>query len=158
MLERVWRKGNHFTLLVGMQTSTATEEKSVEIPSVGSVQSLSHVQIFVTPWTAAHQTSLSISQLPELAQTTVLWVGDAIQWSHRLPSPSPPAFNLSQHQGLFQWVSSLTDSGGQSIGVSTSASVLPMNIQDWFPLGLTGLILQSKGLSRVLPNTTVQNH
>ena len=50
-------------------------------------------------------------------------------------------------------------SGGQSIGVSTSASVLPMNIQDWFPLGLTGLIsLQSKGLSRVFSNTTVQKH
>ena len=61
MQERVWRKGNPLTLLVGMQTSTATEEKSVEIPSVGSVQSLSHVQIFVTPWTAARQASLSIT-------------------------------------------------------------------------------------------------
>ena len=49
-------------------------------------------------------------------------------------------------------------SGGQSIGVSASASVIPMNIQDWFPLGLTGLILQSKGLSRVFSNTTVQKH
>ena len=46
-------------------------------------------------------------QLPELAQTSVHWVGDAIQLTHPLPSPSPPAFNLSQHQGLFQWVSSL---------------------------------------------------
>ena len=49
-------------------------------------------------------------------------------------------------------------SGGQSIGASTSASVFPMNIEDWFPLGLTGLILQSKGLSRVFSNTTVQKH
>ena len=50
-------------------------------------------------------------------------------------------------------------SGGQSIGVSASTSVIPVNIQDWFPLGLTGLIcLQSKGLSRVFPNTTVQKH
>ena len=50
-------------------------------------------------------------------------------------------------------------SGGQSIGTSASASVLPMNIQDWFPLGLTGLIsLLSKGLSRVFSNTTVQKH
>ena len=49
-------------------------------------------------------------------------------------------------------------SGGKSIGVSASASVLPMNIQDWFPLGLTGLILQSKGLSRVFSSTTVQKH
>ena len=86
-------------------------------------------------------------QLPELAQTHFHWVGDAIQPSHPLSSPSPPAFNLSQHQGLFQWVSS---SGSQSIGISISTSVLPMNIQDWFPLGLIGWIsLQSKGLWRV---------
>ena len=74
--------------------------------------------------------------LPEFAQTHVHWLGDAIQPSHPLSSPSPPAFNLSQHQGLFQSVRSLH----QSIGVSTSASVLPMNIQDWFPLGLTGWV------------------
>ena len=72
-------------------------------------------------------------------------------------SPSPLAFNLSQHQGLFHWV--LFASGGQSIGASASASVLSMNIQDWFPLGLTGLIfLQSKGFSRVFSNTTVQTY
>ena len=59
---------------------------------------------------------------------------------------------------VFKWVSS-SPSGGQSIGASGSASVLPMNIQGWFPLGLTGLIfLQSKGLSRVLSSTTVQKH
>ena len=83
------------------------------------------------------------------------------QWCHQtIPSSvilSPPAFNLSQHQGLFQRVSS--SHGGQSIEVSASASVLPMNIQDWSFLGLTGLIsLQSKGLSRVFSNTTVQKH
>ena len=56
-------------------------------------------------------------------------------------------------------MSQLFASGGQSIGASASASVLPMNIQDWFPLGLTGLIsLQSKGLSRIFSNTTVQKH
>ena len=79
-------------------------------------------------------------QLLELAQTHVQWLGDANQPSHPLSSPSSPAFNLSQHQVLFQWV--FFTSGGQSIGlrVSASASVFPMNIQDWFPLGLTGLI------------------
>ena len=83
------------------------------------------------------------------------WVSDAIQPSHSLPPPSPPAFNLSQHQGLFQWVSFFT-SDGQSIEVPALASVLPMSIQDWFPLGLTGLIsLPFKGLSRVFSNTTV---
>ena len=77
---------------------------------------------------------------------------------HALASPSPPAFNLSQREGLFKWVSAFAW-GGQSIGVSASAPVLPKNIQDWFPLGLTGWIsLQSKGLSRVFSNTTVQKH
>ena len=81
--------------------------------------------------------------LPELAQTHVHWVGDAIQPSHPLLPPSP-AFNLSQHQGLFQWVGSMHC--GQSIGASASSSVLPMNIQGWCPLGLTGWIsLQVQG-------------
>ena len=70
-------------------------------------------------------------QLLELAQTHVHRVGDDIQPSHPLSSPSPPAFNLSEHQGLFQRGSSSDEaSGGQSIRVSASASVLPMNIQD----------------------------
>ena len=97
-------------------------------------------------------------QLLELAQTHVHWVQDAIQPSHPLSSPSPPAFNLAQHQGLFKWVSS-SHQVAKLLGVSALASVLPVNIQDWFPLGLAGLIsLQSKGLSRVSSNTTVQNH
>ena len=78
--------------------------------------------------------------------------------SHPLSSPSPPTFNLSQHQFLFQWVSS-SHQVAKSIGVSASTSILPMNIQDWFPLGWTGWIsLQAKGLSRVFSNTTVQKH
>ena len=71
--------------------------------TISSVQSLSHVWLFATPWTTAHQASLSST--PE-AQTHVHRVSDAIQPSHPLSSPSP-AFNLSQHQSLFQWVSSL---------------------------------------------------
>ena len=67
-----------------------------------SVQLLSRVQVFVTPWTVAHQASLVHHQLPDFTQTHVHWVGDAIQPSHPLSSPSPPAFSLSQHQGLFQ--------------------------------------------------------
>ena len=93
-------------------------------------------------------------QLLELAQTHVHWVGDAIQPSHSLLSPSFPAFNLFQHQGLFKWVSS-SHQVAKVLGVSASASVLPMNIQDWFPLGWTGWIsLQSKGLSRVFSNSS----
>ena len=81
---------------------------------------------------------------------------DAIQASHPLPSPSPPALSLSQNQGLFQWVS-LLHQVAKNIG--TSASVLPVNIQDRFPLGWTDWIsLQSKGLTRVFSDTTVQKH
>ena len=79
------------TLLIGYQFS--------------SVRSLSHLQLFATPWTAARQASVH-HQLPEFTQTHVHWVGDAIQPSHPLSSPSLPALNLSQHQGLFKWVHS----------------------------------------------------
>ena len=95
-------------------------------------------------------------QLLESIQTHVHWVGDAIQPPHLLSSLSPHAPKPTQHQGLSQWVS--FTSCGQSIGVSASTSVLPMNTQDESPLGWTGWIsLQSKGLSRVFSNTTVQN-
>ena len=97
--------------------------------------------------------------LPEFAQTHVHWVSDTVQPSHPLSPSSPPALNLSQHQGLFQWVSWLFTSGGQSTGASASASDLPMNIQGWFPLGWTGLIsLQLKVLSRVFSSTTIWKH
>ena len=112
------------------------------------VQSLSCLRLFATPRTAPR---LVRHQLPS-TQTHVHWVGDAIQPSVLLSSSSLPAFSLSQHQGLFA-------SGGQNIGVSAPASVLPMKSQDWSPLGWTGWIsLQSKGLSRVFSNTTVQKH
>ena len=73
-------------------------------------------------------------QVLESTQTHVHWVGDAIQPSHLLLSISSPALNPSQHQGLFKWVSFFTG-GGQSIGVSASASVFPMNTREWSPLG-----------------------
>ena len=97
-------------------------------------------------------------QLLELTQTHVHWVGDAIQPSHPLLSPSPPAFNLSQNQGLFQWVSS-SDQVDKILELQLSASVLPMNIQSWFPLELTGMsFLLSKRLSRILFSTRVPKH
>ena len=119
-------------------------------------QSLSYVWIFAVPWTAAWQTSLH-HQLLEPTQTHVHHVSDAIQPSHPLSSLSPPPFNLSQHQGLFHWV-------GSSHQVAKVLEfqlqpVFPMNIQNCFPLGWSGWIsLQSKGLSRVFSNTTVQKH
>ena len=96
-------------------------------------------------------------QHPEfITQVHVNRVSDAIQPAHPLLAPSSPS--IFPASGSFQ-MSQFFTSGGQNIGVSASASVLPMNIQDWFPLGWTGWIsLQSKGLSRVSSNTTVQKH
>ena len=93
-------------------------------------------------------------QLQELAQTHVQQVSDAILPSH---SRSSSLLLPSILPTIRVFTNELFTSGGQSIGVSTSVSILPMNIQDWFPLVLTDLIsLQSKGLSRVFSNTTVQ--
>ena len=90
-------------------------------------------------------------QLPEFTQTHVHRVSDAIQPSHPLNEMPQEAWSFPMSQ-LFTW-------GGQNIEVSASASVLSMNIQGWFPLEWIGLIsLQSKGLSRVFSNTTVQKH
>ena len=95
--------------------------------------------------------------LLKFAQTHVRWIGNAIQPSHPV-IPSPPAFNLSQYQGFFKWVSS-SHKVAKVLRASASTSVFPMNIQGWFPLGLTGLIsLLSKIFSRVSPSTTVQKH
>ena len=97
-------------------------------------------------------------QLLEPAQTHVHRVGDAIQPSHPLSSPSSLCLQSFPALQPFQ-MSQFFTSGGQNIGVSASASVLPMNTQDWSPLGWTGWIsLLSKGLSRVFSNTTVQKH
>ena len=110
-----------------------------------------------TPWTAAHQVSMSNTNSQSLFKLMsiklVMPSNHLILCYPLLLLPqSPPA------SGAFL-VSQFFASRGQSIGVSASASVLPMNIQDSFPLGLTGLIfLQSKGLSRVFSNTTVQKH
>ena len=125
---------------------------SVQFSSVAhSCPILSHPMNHSTPGLPVHQ------QLPEFTQTHVHRVGDAIQPSHPLLSPSLPAPNPSQHQSfpmrqLFAW-------GGQTTGVSALASLLPKNTQDWSHLEWTGWIsLQSKGLSRVFSNTTIQKH
>ena len=119
-----------------------------------SVQSLSHVWLFATSWTAACQASLSITTSQSLLKLMSFKV---VMPSNHLILSCP--FSCSQSfpaSGSFS-MSWLYVSSGHSIGAS--ASVLPMNIQGWFPLGLTGLIsLQSKGLPRVFSNTTVQKH
>ena len=121
-----------------------------------SFLSLSHFRLFATPWTAALQASLSISNSWSLLK--LVSIASALPSNHcilchpllLLPSVFPSIRIFSSESGLLI--------SGQSIGVSASASVLPVNIQDWFPLGLTGLLsLQSKELSRVFSSTTFKS-
>ena len=121
------------------------------------VPSLCRFGLFETWWTAAHQASLSFSISRACSTSCPLR-----QWCHSTISPSvvpfSSCFQFFPASGPFP-VSELFTSVGQSTGSSVSASVLPTNIQDWFPLGLTGLIsLKSKELSTVFSNTTVQKH
>ena len=121
-----------------------------------SVQSLNRVWLFATPWTAAYKASLSITN----SWSSLRSSHPSSQWCHPVILSSVVPYSSCPQSfpalGSFQ-MSQLSKSGGQSIGVSTSSSVLPMNIHDWFPLGLTGwLSMLSRGLSRVFSNTTVQ--
>ena len=121
------------------------------------VQLLGHVWLFATPWTAAHQAPLS-SRSPWVCSDSC----PLSQWYYPTISSSAALFSFYLQSfpvlGSFP-MSWLFAPGGQSIGASTSASVFPMNIQGWFPLGLNGLIsLQSKGLSRLFSSTTVWRH
>ena len=115
----------------------------------------SHVRLFATPWIAACQASLSITNSWNSLKLTSTESVISIQPSHPLSSPFPSAPNPSQHQSfpmsqLFAW-------GDQSTGVSALASFLPKKSQGWSPTERTGWIsLQSKGLSRVFSNTTLQ--
>ena len=126
---------------------------SAESYQFTSVQSLSHVRLFATPWTIAHQASLSITN--SWSPPKLMSIESVMPSNHLILSSCPQSFPAS---GSFQ-MSQLFASGGQNTGVSALTSVLPMNIQDQFPLGWTGWIsLQSKGLLRIFSNTTVQKH
>ena len=125
--------------------------------SFSSVQSLSRVRLFATPWITARQASLSITN--SRSSLKLMSIESVMPSSHLLLCrpllllpPIPPSLRVFPMSQLFAW-------GGQSTGVSASASVLPKKSQDWSPLEWTGWIsLQSKGLSRVFSNTTVQKH
>ena len=122
-----------------------------------SVQSLSCVRLFATTWTTARQASLSITNSGVYLNSCPV-----SRWCHPTISSSVVPFSFYPQSfpasGFFQR-SHFFESGGQSTGVSASTSILPMNTQDWSPLGWTGWIsLQSKGLSRVFSDTTVQKH
>ena len=125
---------------------------------ISSVQSLSCVQLFATPWTAQHARPPCPSPTPGLHPNPC----PLSRWYHPTSSSSVVPFSSCPQffptSGSFQ-MSKLFASGGQSTGVSASTSVLPVNTQDWSPLGWPGWISsQSKGFSRVFSNTTVQKH
>ena len=144
----------------GTKTSLELEitETYVFMLLFSSVQSLSRVPLFATPWTAARQASLSVTS--SRSPPKPMSIESVMSSNHvilclplLLPSifPSIKVFSKTL-SGFFPW-------GSQSIGVSPSLSVLQINTQDWSPLGWTGWIsLQSKGFSRVFSNTTFQKY
>ena len=122
---------------------------------MSSVQSLESCPTLRSPMDSSTPGLPVYHQLLEFTQTHVHWVGDASEQSHPLLSPSPPTFNLIR---VFSNESVICIRWPQYWSFSFSI-ILPMNIQDWFPLGWTGWIsLQSKELLRVFFNTTVQKH
>ena len=161
LYEHPWKGSQKLTISLLTQYPETQETHGKLSPNnsaqFSSVQLLSHVRLFAAPW-LQHTRPPCPSPTPGACLNS----GPLSQWcyptisssvvpfsSHLQSFPESGSFPMSQ---FFTW-------GGQSIGVSTSASVLPMNIQDWFPLGWTGWIsLLSKGLSRVFSNTTVQKH
>ena len=148
--------GHHIPLLLFVKPIWNVWQDSIFVLQFSSVQSLSCVQLFATPWTTARQAPFPswTPGLPKLMSIeSVMPSTHLILCSPLLPLPSIfPSIRVFSNSQLFA-------SGGQSIGVSASTSILPMNTQDWFPLGWTGWFsLPSKGLSRVFSNTTVQKH
>ena len=122
-----------------------------------SVQLLSHVQLFATPWTVACQASLFITNSQSLLKLMSI---ELVMSSNHLILCCPLLLLLSIFLSIRVFSNeSVLHIRWPKIWSFSSASILPMNIQDWFPLGWTGWIpLQSKGLSRVFSNTTVQKH
>ena len=128
----------------------------IVFPNTSSVQLISRVRL-CNPMNRSIPGLPVHHQLPEFTQTHAHRVGDATQPSHPLSSPFPPAPKSLPASGSFP-MSQFFEWGGQSIGVSASTWVLPMNTQDWSPLGWTGWIsLQSEGLSRVFSNIIIQS-
>ena len=118
-----------------------------------SVQSLSRVRLLATPWIAARQTSLSITNSQSSLRLTSI---ESVMPSHPLSSPFPLTPNPSQHQSLFQWVNSAWS--GQSTGVSALASFLPKKSQGWSPSEWTGWIIQIKNYNILLPGLSCNVH
>ena len=143
----------YVTTSISLVSIFALQLSSVQFSSVAqSCPTLFDPMNHSTPGLPVHH------QLLEFTQTHVHRVGDAIQPSHPLSSPSPPAPNPSQHQSLFQWVNS-SNEVAKVLEFQPQHQSFQWNTQDWSPLGWTGWIsLQFKGLARDFSSTTVQNH
>ena len=155
----IWQAGRQGVLLLSMagrqNGSFQPTFLLAEVTWDHSVHLLRHARLLATPWTAARQASLSITNSWSLLKHMSIVCHPTISSSVFTFFSCLQSFPAS---GSFQ-MSQLFTLGGHSIVVSASASVLPMNIQDWFPLGWTGWTsLQSEGLPRVFSNTTVQKH
>ena len=144
-------------------TTTISMLGRIHWSGFNSLQLLSRVWPFATPWTAEHKASLFITNFQSLLK--LMFFESVMLPNHLilchpllLPLSPPPPLQSFPASGSFP-LNQLFTSGGHCIGVSVWASVLLMNIQDWFLLGWTSWIsLQSKRLSRVFSNTTVQKH
>ena len=148
-----YEHGIFFHLLVSSSFSSSTSESVPCAALSGQITSVAQLCL-----TLCHPMDCSTwgfpvhHQLPELAQTHVPRVSDAIQPSHPLSSPSPPTFNPSQHQGLYQWVSSLHQVA-KVLELQLQPQSFQWIFQDWLPLGLTGLIAVQG-----IPKSLLQHH
>ena len=151
--QETWN-GTDFSSSKSTFINTFMRRKSLWLARIVVVQLITHVRLFVTPWTATHQASC-----PSLSPGVCSNLCPFNWWCHPSISSSVDPFSSYRQSfpvsGSFP-ASQLFVSSGQNIGTSASVSVLSMNTQGWIPLGLTSLIsLQSKGLSRVFSNTMV---
>ena len=139
----------------GVSVSSSPMEVLQSDPQCSSLQSLSRVWLLVTTWTVAHQASLCSINSQSLLKLRS--IESVMPTNHLILCRVPFSSRLQSFSASVSFpMTQFFTSGGQSIGISASTLVLPMNIQVWFPLGWTGWIsLQSKGLSRVFCNTTV---
>ena len=144
-------------LLYPFGTVPQSSREAVSQPVVSGVQLLSHVWL-CDPMDCTREASLSLQQTPRVCSDSC----PLSRWCHPTISSCvvPFSFHLQSFPASESFLMSpFFELGGENIGASASASVLPMNIQDWFPSGLTGWISwQSKGPSRVISNTTIRKH
>ena len=155
---RISLSSNLFCLKTQTWTNNDLENQCIlHMKMIFSVQSLSHVWLFENPWTVTCLASLSFANPQSLLKLVSI---EMVMPSNHLMLCCPLLLlsSIFPASGSFP-MSQFFAKGGQSIWASASASVLPMNIQGWFPLGRTGWIsLQSRGLTRVFSNTTVQKY